>query len=79
MFAVQYVFDIIANDILSFKNVLENKCEFIVAGDFNSRFAERQAYVENENEFINNLLPEGYASVDILPRKKQDKTVNEYG
>ena len=73
MFAVQSVFDIIANDILSFKNVLENTCEFIVAGDFNSRFAERPDYVENENEFINNLLPEGYASVDILPRKNRIK------
>jgi len=32
MFADQSVFDIIANDMLSFENLFENKCEFIVAG-----------------------------------------------
>ena len=79
MFADQSVFDIIANDILSFENLFENKCEFIVAVDFNCRVAERPDYVENENEFINDLLPDGYVSDDILPRKSQDKTVNEYG
>ena len=79
MCADQSVFDIIANDILSFENQFEYKCEFIVAGDFNCRVAERPDYVENENEFINDLLPDGYVSDDILPRKSQDKTVNEYG
>ena len=46
--------------------------------EFNSRVAERPDYVENENEFINDLWPDGYVSDDILPRKSQDKTVNEY-
>ena len=79
MFADQSVFDIIANDILSFENLFENKCEFIVAVDCNCRVAERPDYVENVNEFINDLLPDGYVSDDILSRKSQDKTVNEYG
>jgi len=45
---------------LQFKDVYENRCTFLIAGDINSRVGKLKDYVENENLSVLNILPDDY-------------------
>ena len=71
--------DYILNDMIQFQLNFDNKCEFIVCGDSNSRISSKRDYVENDDLQRFDLLPDDYVVVIILPRINQDKNVNENG
>ena len=56
-----------------------NKCIFLLAGDWNARVGNRLDFVENESLFNLDMLPNDYIEDTYIPRKSQDVNVNDYG
>lgn len=74
------IFDVIADDVMEFNNVYENKCSFLITGDLNARVGKRKDFVTNDNlNFVESLLPDDYIPDITLDRNSQDNTVNENG
>ncbi|WAR22305.1 hypothetical protein MAR_016279 [Mya arenaria] len=69
----QCIFDTILNDMCYFDNVYEN-CNYLIAGDLNSRVGLRCDFVQDDNIYNLELLPDEYEIDCNLPRKSQDKT-----
>ena len=72
-------FDSLCEDILYFENLTNNKCNFLLAGDWNARVGNRLDFVENESLFNLDMLPNDYIEDTYIPRKSQDVNVNDYG
>ena len=73
------IFDTILQDIVSFENLTEGKCNIFVCGDLNARTGTKSDYVENETAQILDLLPDDYILDQPLPRYSEDSVCNEYG
>ena len=65
--------------MIKFESMYGNDLHFIVTWDLNARVGGKADYVENENSFVSNILPDGYAFDVELPRISQDKCVNKHG
>ena len=54
------IFDTISQDIVSFENSTEGKCNIDICGDLNARTGIKSNYVENETAHILELFPDDY-------------------
>ena len=73
------IFDMILEDMVNFDEVSVSGCKVFVRGDFNARTGIRNDFVENDSDFINDLLPDDYEVDQPLPRFSEDRVCNEYG
>ena len=54
-------------------------CKVFVCGDFNARTGIQIDFVENDSDFINDLLPDEYEVDQPLPRFSEDRVCDQYG
>ena len=66
-------------DILEIQNLTNDKCNFFLLGDLNSRIGEMCDYVTDDHVTHMPLLPDDYNSDEVIPRRSQDKAVNLNG
>ena len=63
-------------DVLEIQNLTNDKCNFLLLGDLNSRICELCDYVTDEHAIHMPWLPDDYNSDEVIPRRSQDKAVN---
>ena len=61
------------------QNFTNDKCNFLLLGNLNSRIGEMCDYVTDDNATHMTLLPDDYNSDEVIPRRSQDKAVNSNG
>ena len=66
----------IMQDVLEIQNLTNDKCNFLLLGDLNSRIGEMCDYVTDGHATHMPLLPDDYNSDEVIPRRSQDKAVN---
>ena len=69
----------ILEDTVNFDEVSLSECKVFVCEDFNARTGIRNDFVENDSDYINDLLPDDYEVDQPLPRFSEDRVCNEYG
>ena len=73
------IFEMISDDIISFEEQVEGRCSVFVCGDLNARTGVRNDFVENDSDYIVDLLPDNYITDQALPRYSEDRVCNDFG
>ena len=75
------VYNLIMQDMIYIENKYNNNCNFVLAGDWNSRIGNALDFVQNDQDTLLdlNLLPGDYITDDYLQRVSNDNVVNENG
>lgn len=73
------IFDRLSDQVVQINNLTDNKCNFIVCGDFNARTADFPDYVIDDSADHMHVLPEDYLTDLPLKRVSEDKGYNRYG
>lgn len=66
-------FDRLTDSIVKINNLTNERCNIILAGDFNSRTSDNADFVVFDSDANIHVLPDDYVSDQFLPRVSQDK------
>ncbi|MEW8542097.1 MAG: reverse transcriptase family protein, partial [Candidatus Thiodiazotropha sp.] len=72
-------YDVLLDNLVYFQNNYDNKCNFMIVGDLNSRIGNQCDFVTNDLDTHMNLLPDDYVQDQSIPRKSQDSITNSNG
>ena len=73
------IYDRIADHIVHIQQITNNKCVFLICGDFNARSSNFPYYVEDDTAEHIHVLPDVYLVDTPLGRVSEDKGFNRYG
>ena len=73
------LFDRLSDHMIHIKNLTDNKCQFLVCGDFNARTSDLADYVQDDTAVHILDLPDDYSTDLPLKRVSEDKGFNRYG
>ena len=54
------IFDRISEHVVHIQNITDNRCTFLICGDFNAGTASYPDYVEDDNSVHMHVLPDDY-------------------
>ena len=72
------IYDRIADHMVHIQNVTNNRCAFLVCGDFNARTSNFSDYVEDDTSEHIHVLPDDYLVDTPLGRVSEDRGFNRY-
>ena len=74
------LFDRLSDHMIQIKNLTDNRCQFLVCGDFNARTSDYADYVQEDDTAAHiPVLPDDYATDLPLKRVSEDRGFNRYG
>ncbi|MCG8044774.1 MAG: reverse transcriptase domain-containing protein, partial [Candidatus Thiodiazotropha endolucinida] len=73
------LFDRLSDQMVNIKTLTDDRCMFLVCGDFNARTSDNPDYVEGDTATHIHVLPEDYTTDTPLRRLSEDKGFNRYG
>ena len=73
------LFDGLSDHMVHINNLTNNRCQFLVCGDFNARTSDFPDYVQDDNEDHIHVLPDDYSTDTPLKRVSEDRGFNRYG
>ena len=73
------IFDRISDHVVYIQNTTNNKCKFLISGDFNARTATYADYVDDDSSEHVHVLPDDYQTNAPLHRMSEDKGFNHFG
>ena len=73
------LFDRLSDHMIHIKNLTDNKCQFLVCGDFNARTSDLADYVQDDTAVHILVPPDDYSTDLPLKRVSEDKGFNRYG
>ena len=72
------IYDRIANHMVHIQQITNNKCVFLICGDFNAKSSNFPDYVEDDTAEHIHVLPDVYLVDTPLGRVSEDKGFNRY-
>ena len=73
------LFDRLSDHMVLIKNLNNNRCQFLVCGNFNARTSEFPDYVQDNYADHIHALPDDYSTDTPLKRVSEDRGFNRYG
>ena len=73
------IYDRIADHMVHIHNITNNRCSFLVCGDFNARTSNFPDYVKDDTSEHIHVLPDDYLVDTPLGRVSEDRGFNRYG